>query len=123
MTEQEHGYKAWVRAYKESRRANEAALQREADEYVRMYLKSKRFMAEEDEVPEVDEEGFVVVKGPRRARGLTPEEIDPILAETSAIRRKRRRRSAPLQVPEAPSATPQSRKFYRMLAKHRRTEK
>ena len=96
IEEEKRGYEKWLEEYRNERKVNEIELQREADEYVRNYLLSKkqqRKEIEEQDEDEVDEDGFMTVKEGFEKYQFTQEDLDPELAEIMKYKRKHKKNS------------------------------
>ena len=92
---EKRGYEKWLEEYRTARKINEYDLQREADEYVRSYLLSKKQQRKEmeEEENEIDEDGFMTVKGGFEKYQFTQEDLDPELAEIMNYKRKHKKNS------------------------------
>ncbi|KAL7721395.1 Ribosomal RNA-processing protein 7 C-terminal domain-containing protein [Entamoeba marina] len=93
MTADIHGFDKWLQEYRKSRWSDERALQQEADEYVRNYLKAKKQQfVDDDGFEEVGEDGFVTVGEQPKKRIFNEEDIDPLMKEVN-IKRKHKKPS------------------------------
>ncbi|KAL7721975.1 Ribosomal RNA-processing protein 7 C-terminal domain-containing protein [Entamoeba marina] len=79
MTADIHGFDKWLQEYRKSRWSDERALQQEADEYVRNYLKAK------------NNNLSMMMEQPKK-RIFNEEDIDPLMKEVN-IKRKHKKPS------------------------------